>query len=181
MARDRTGIKTLGKNKFLVRVTRKEKRTGLTVNRKQIVDGTPEDAERVREELRAELKSTADKRPRTRLRDYLVSWLERRANNKELRDTTVRKYGYGIQHVIDSRLGDIYMDALTREDVKDFIAARIAAVGIKGGNTVLNELRMLRTVATIFSACGSAASSRCRAYGIGTSSLHTRASGASSS
>lgn len=161
MARDRTGIKSLGNGRFLVRVNRKEARTGLVTNRKQTVRGTADDALRVRDALRAELESTADKRPRTRLRDYLASWLERRASNREIRDTTIRKYGYTITNVLAAPLGDIFVDALTREDVKAYIAARVAAVGIKGGNTVLNELRMLRTVAKDTIAEGYAESDWC--------------------
>ena len=38
-----------------------------------------------------------------------------------------------------------------------------------------------RAAATIVSTCGSAASSRCFGYGIGTSAEHTRATGASMS
>ncbi|MGN6109365.1 MAG: tyrosine-type recombinase/integrase [Kofleriaceae bacterium] len=143
---DDTGIKDLGGGRFQVRVKRLEARTGLVTNRKEIVSGSRADARRVRDRLREELASTVLRRPRTRLGEYAASWLERRVADGEIADTTARKYGYGLSHIIPA-IGDLYLDAITRVDVKSYVADRVAKVGLKGGNTVRAELRLLRTIA----------------------------------
>jgi integrase len=145
-SKTKDGITPLGKGRFQVRVQRIEARTGLLANRKVTVSGTRRDAERARAELIAELESTVAKRPETRLEDYAASWLERRASRGELKDSVVRKYGYSLAH-INPVLGRIFVHALTRSDVEGYIARRKGEVGLKGGNSVLNELRLLRTIA----------------------------------
>ncbi len=134
------GIKPAGKGRWTVRVKRVEKRTGLQVNRKATVTGSKADARRARDELRAELASTQLSRPRTRLKDYAVSWLERRADGG-LKPSVVRKYGNGLGH-INAAIGEIYLDSISPADVAGYLASRTAA-----GNTLLNELRLLRTIA----------------------------------
>lgn len=143
---DDSGIKQTGKNRWTIRVKRVEKRTGRQVNRKATVTGTKADARRVRDELRAELASTALSRPRTRLSEYAASWLERRAANPDMKRSVIRKYGYGLEHILPV-LGDIYLDSISPADVASYVAGRVAEAGLKGGNTVLNELRLLRTIA----------------------------------
>lgn len=143
---DDDGIKPLGKGLWLVRVKRIEAATGRVRNRKATVQGSKADARRKRDELRAELASTQQKRPRTRLSEYAASWLERRAANPDYKRTVIRKYGYGLRHIIPV-LGDLYLDAIAPSDVAEYVAGRVREVGIKGGNTVLNELRLLRTIA----------------------------------
>ncbi len=144
MANDE-GIKQLDKTTWAIRVKRLEKRTGMVINRKATITGTKADARKARDAIRAELASTHLSRPRTRLKDYAVSWLERRGN-AGLKRSVVRKYGYGLKHIIPA-IGNIYLDSISPEDVGGYIAARTAEAGIKGGNTVLNELRLLRTIA----------------------------------
>ncbi len=143
---DDSGIKPAGKNKWSVRVKRVDKRNGMTANRKAMVVGSKVDARRVRDELRADLASTAAKRPRTRLKEYAASWLERRAANPDTKPSVIRKYSYGLQHFIPI-IGDLFLDSISPADVRSYIDARIAAAGERGGNTVLNELRLLRTIA----------------------------------
>jgi len=143
---DDEGIKQIGKNLWAVRVKRISAATGKTVNRKATVGGSKADARRKRDELRAELASTQAARPRTQLRPYATSWLGRRADDPETKATTVRKYGYGLQHILPV-LGDLYLDAIAPADIERYVAIRMRQVGIKGGNTVLNELRLLRTLA----------------------------------
>jgi integrase len=135
------GIKQLTKTTWLVRVKRVEKKTGRMVNRKRTVTGSKADARRVRDELRAELASTQTTRPRTRLREYAASWLERRA--ADLKPSVVRKYGYGIAS-FDPYLGDVYLDSISSADITAYVQARTKDAS---GNTVLNELRLLRTIA----------------------------------
>lgn len=145
MSRDDTGIKPDGKNRWLVRVKRVMARTGLMTNRKATVTGTLRDARRVRDELRRQLESTVESRPRTRLKDYATSWLERRVARGEIRNSVARKYAYSLAKIIPI-LGDLYVDLITRDDVEGYVSLRKAEAGIKGGNTVLNELRLLRTI-----------------------------------
>ncbi|HEY4057076.1 MAG TPA: site-specific integrase [Kofleriaceae bacterium] len=134
------GIKQLTKTTWLVRVKRVEKKTGLERNRKRTVTGTKADARAARDELRDELASTQTSRPRTRLREYAASWLERRA--ADLKPSVIRKYGYGIQ-AFDAQLGDLYLDSISSADVTAYVQERAKT---KSGNTVLNELRLLRTI-----------------------------------
>lgn len=138
------GIKQIGKNLFQVRVRRIEARTGRVRNRKETVRGSRKDAIRVRDQIRTELESTKATRPRTRLRDFALLWLERR--KPSLKPGTFRKYGYQLQHVMP-QVGDLYLDSITPGDIDGYISFRVGQVGVKGGNTVLNELRMLRTMA----------------------------------
>jgi integrase len=135
------GIKQLAPNRFLVRVKRVEKRTGIVRNLKRTVIGTRKEARAARDELRDELASTQTTRPRTRLLDYAVSWLERRADS--LKPSVRRKYAYGIE-AFRPTLGAIYLDSISPEDVAAFVNERVKT---KAGNTVLNELRLLRTIA----------------------------------
>lgn len=139
---DDDGIKQLTKTTWLVRVKRKEKKTGRIRNLKRRVTGTKADARRARDELRAELDSTQTTRPRTRLRDYAVSWLERRAS--DLKPSVVRKYANGIGHFEDTGLADIYLDSISSADVTAHTQARRR---VASGNTVLNELRLIRVIA----------------------------------
>lgn len=136
------GIKQLTKTKFLVRVKRIEKKTGLERNLKRTVTGTKADARRVRDELREELASTSTTRPRTRLRDYALSWLDRRAD--DLKPSVVRKYANGIGHFDDHGMADIFLDSIASSDVAAHLQARLKAAS---GNTVLNELRLIRVIA----------------------------------
>jgi integrase len=138
------GIKQEGKNLWRVRVKQVEKRTGKVVNRKATVTGSKADAVRVRDEIRAELKSTAAARSRTRLHEYGPSWLVIRAAS--LKPSTIRKYKAGLVNVL-AAIGDLYVDSITPADITGYVQARVSVVGLKGGNTVLNELRMLRTMA----------------------------------
>jgi integrase len=136
------GIKQLTKTRWLVRVKRVEKRTGRVVNRKTTVTGTKADARRVRDELRADLASTASTQPRTRLSAFAASWLERRAADPNMKRSVIRKYGYGLGHVLPV-LGEIYLDSISPADVASYVATRTKQAA---GNTVLNELRLLRTI-----------------------------------
>lgn len=136
---DDEGIKQLSKTKWQVRVKRIQKATGREVNRKATVTGTKADARRVRAELRAELASTQATRPRTQLKEYAASWLERRAANPDMKRSVIRKYGYGLSHILPV-LGDFFLDSIGPADVAEYMATR-------GGNTGLNELRLLRTIA----------------------------------
>lgn len=142
MATDDWGIEPDGRNQWRVRVKRIEKRTGRERNRKATVSGSKADARRERERICADLESTVAARPRIRLHAFVASWLELRA--ERLKPSTRRRYAASAQHIIPE-LGDLYLDAIAPSDVAAYVAGRTRAKA--QGNTVLNELRMLRTVA----------------------------------
>ena len=87
----------------------------------------------------ASLESTQEQRPRTKLREFAAAWLERRAPS--LKPGVRRKYSTSLTHILPE-LGELYLDAISPADVERYVATRAAA-----GNTVLNELRLLRTIA----------------------------------
>ncbi|HEY1554842.1 MAG TPA: tyrosine-type recombinase/integrase [Kofleriaceae bacterium] len=119
---------------------RKSARTGRAVNRKALVIGARADALRRRDELRAELANAAAQRERMRLGAFAPAWVARRV----LKGTTRRKYESALSHILPA-LGELYIDAIAPSDVAGYVAARLAAAA--AGNTVLNELRLLRTIA----------------------------------
>lgn len=120
---------------------RVDARTGKVRNHKATVDGTKCDAVRKRDEMRGELAIATATRARLRLRSYAEAWLSRRA--AALKASTIRKYKTALAHVLPA-LGDVFVDSLTPSDVVTYIASRLAAAA---GNTVLNELRVLRVIA----------------------------------
>lgn len=136
------GIKRTGPRTFAVRVYVLDGRTGRRVNRKATVTGSMADARRVRAELLAEAKSTAPARRRLRLSDYAASWLELRA--ERLKPSVAAKYGTSLERHVLPVLGDLYLDTIAPTDVREYVAARLK---VAQGNTVLNELRLLRTIA----------------------------------
>jgi len=138
---DDEGITQIGRNLYTVRVNRREERTGRTRNRKATVEGTRADARRVRNELRDQLASTAARPRRVRLSDYATAWLDRR--RASLKASTHRRYTYALVKILE-RLGEIYVDSLTIDDVAKYMATRRKE---QAGNTVNNELRLMRTIA----------------------------------
>ena len=132
-------IKRIGPNKYQVRVNRVDPKTGHKVNRKETILGSRDDAARAEANLKAEVVTTAVKPSRIRLHAYAASWLERR----ELMDTTRRRYAASLGQILPV-LGDYYLDSLTPELVQDYVARRVKQAE---GYTVLNELRLLRTIA----------------------------------
>lgn len=140
---DDEGIKQIGRNTHQVRVKRIDQRTGRQVNRKATVTGTKADAIRVRNQIRDELASTASKRPRIRLSEFAASWIEQR-QRAGLKASTLRRYGFSLEWIVPA-LGDLYLDAISPADVREYIATRMKNKA--AGNTVLNELRCLRTMA----------------------------------
>lgn len=139
MKRD-AGVRPLGRNCWLVRVERRNERTGKTCNRKSTVHGSRADAIAKRDQLRAEL-AAAGKRERVRLLDFATRWLERRT----IKDSTRRKYSYALHHLSTHPLSTYYVDAIVPSDVAAYVHERLGEG--YAGNTVLNELRFLRVVA----------------------------------
>lgn len=141
---DDVGIRELGAGRWEVRVPRVDTHTGKRVNRKATVRGTRADALRERDRIRVELTATSgSKRERMKLGVFAEAWLRRRG--ARLKPAIVRKYGYSLRHIC-SALGALWLDAIAPSHVDEYISARVAAGA--AGNTVLNELRVLRTIAS---------------------------------
>ena len=133
-------IKSAGKGKWAVRVARVNQRTGRRENRKATVVGSKAEAERVERELESELEAGVVRPRRVQLRAFAIEWLESRASG--LKPSVRAKYATSLDLHILPVLGDLYLDAIRPSDVTSYLSARRAA-----GNTVLNELRLLRVIA----------------------------------
>lgn len=133
------GIKLLSPGRYQIRVSRVDPKTGRKVNRKLTLDGTKSDAITAHANLRAEVLSTAVAPQRIQLHKYALSWLGKR----DIRDTTRRRYAVSLTNVLPV-LGDYYLDSLTPEIIQDYVNDRMRTAE---GYTVLNELRLLRTMA----------------------------------
>lgn len=139
MTRRNKGIKRLGPNRYQLRINRLDPKTGRKVNRKLIIEGTLDDAEKAYADLRAKVLATREKPQRVRLAVYARSWLERRV----VKDSTRRSYGYALLNILEV-LGDYYIDSLTPAMVQQYITG---ALQKRGWQTVRFELRVLRTIA----------------------------------
>lgn len=133
------GIKKLAPGRYQVRVNRRDPKTGRKVNRACTVTGTRRDAEVVLANLRDEVLSTVARPQRLQLASYAAQWMARR----QLKATTRRRYEAALKHITPA-LGHYYVDSLTPELVQDYVNRRLRDAE---GNTVLNELRLLRTMA----------------------------------
>lgn len=133
------GIKKLAPGRYQVRVNRLDPKTGRKVNRAATVNGTHEDAKTVLANLRGEVLSTVARPQRLQLAAYAAQWLAKRV----LRDTTRRRYQVSLDNILPA-LGHYYVDSLTPELVQDYVNQRLKSAE---GYTVLNELRLLRTMA----------------------------------
>jgi integrase len=141
------GIRSLGGNRFAVRVARVDARTGHLRNRKVTVSGTRAQARAARDRFRDELSSSCGQRPRTRLADFGRDWVDRREKNLEIQAPSARRYRFALRHIAAAAIGELFVDAITRADVAAYVAGRVAAVGQKGGESVRTELRLLRALA----------------------------------
>lgn len=136
------GVRAIARGTWSVRVKRIDARTGRVRNRKATVVGSKADAVRKRDEIRGELALATATRARLQLRSYAEAWLERRRHR--LKRSTFRKYGFAIKHVI-AKLGDHFVDSLVPSEIIGYVDSRLADGA--AGNTVLNELRVLRVIA----------------------------------
>lgn len=139
------GIEKLGPRLFRVRVQGRDRRTGAKVSRQETVEGPRSLARKRRDALRAAVREEGRKSKRVKLAAYASSWLAVRKGN--LKPSVALKYATSLDLHILPRLGEMYLDALVSADVQGYVNERVAKVGVKGGNTVLNELRLLRTIA----------------------------------
>jgi integrase len=136
------GIRQLERGRWLVRVRRVDSRTRKVVNRKATIAGTKADALHARDRIRAELASSSSRPLRKTLAEFAAEWLARR--RVQLKGSVARKYEFSLRHV-RAALGALWLDAIAPSHIEEYVARRTRAGA--AGNTVLNELRMLRTIA----------------------------------
>jgi integrase len=136
------GIKKIGRNKWQVRVSRIDEKTGQKLDVKRLIDGTREAAERAREALLAEFRAGGS-RQRQRLADYARSWLD--ARRRTLKPSVAKKYATSLDLHILPALGQFFVDALEPGEVQRYVTDRLDAGA--AANTVNNELRLMRTMA----------------------------------
>jgi integrase len=150
-------IKPAGKGKWLVRVARTNKRTGRRENRKETVFGTKALAQAVERELEQQLAAGVSRPRRIQLRAFANEWLASRVD--QLKPSVRMKYATSLDLHILPALGDFYLDAIRPSDVRSYVSERLRAKA--AGNTVLNELRLMRTIARDSVAEGLAAAYWC--------------------
>jgi hypothetical protein len=143
-------IKKLPDGRWHVRVQATDQRTGRTINRKGTA-ATRREGEELERQFRAEA-AAGGRRQRQQLSTYAKSWAA--ARRDALKPSVRAKYGNALALHILPALGDFYLDAITPGDVQQYVADRVAAGA--AGNTVLNELKLLRTIAADSVADGAA-------------------------
>ncbi len=135
------GIRQLRKGIYLVRVTRKDPRTGKKKDHEKTVTGTLEEAAAARVALVAALESDQPSASaRVHLADYARSWLSSRLHM--LKASTRDRYARELDTMIDD-LGDYYLDALRAEDIQRWMGQQAKT---KAPSTVNSVLRVMRVM-----------------------------------
>lgn len=135
-------IKREGPRRYLVRVQFRDPKTKRKRSLEARVEGTRQDAEKEYQRL-LDARSEGGRRQSQTLRAFAKSWLRSRAPS--LKPSVAAKYANSLDRHIAPALGDYLLDMITPSDVQGYINARVAADA--SGNTVLNELRLIRTIA----------------------------------
>lgn len=135
-------IKQLGPRRWQVRIQFRDKRTGGKCSLERTVEGSKREALRVEAELR-DVVVSGSRRQRVRLSTFAASWLQARV--RTVKPSVSTRYAMSLQHHIIPALGGLYLDRISPSDVQRYVSDRIEAGA--AGYTVLNELRVLRTMA----------------------------------
>ncbi len=135
------GIYVLKKNKYLMRVKRKDPRTGKPREVQRTINGTIDDALAARLGIVAEIEDGQIAVERQTVQDYATAWFER--NEKRWAYSTRLRHAEHLDLLIDD-LGDLYLDCLLPRDVRDFLK-RLAEDGYKA-HSINGALRVARTM-----------------------------------
>lgn len=135
-------VEQVGIRKWRVRVQYRDPRTGRSRSFERTVEGARRDALGVESQLRAQAKRGAERKQRLKLSAYASSWIASRVG--AVRPSVAKKYATSLDLHVLPALGDYYLDALTPADVQTYVVERSKRAA---GNTVLNELRLIRTTA----------------------------------
>jgi integrase len=136
-------IEEIGPRTFRVRAQWRDPKTGRKRSATGIHEGDRRGAKALLSKLRSDGRSASDKAKRQRLDQYAKSWMRSRV--LRIKPSTATRYASALDKHILPALGDYWLDKLDRDDVQAYVNARTEA-GAEGG-TVLNELRVLRTMA----------------------------------
>jgi hypothetical protein len=112
------GISELAQGLYLIRVQEVHPRTGKMIDvRKRVPCETIEQAVQAQALLRTEILGDGDgaRGRRIRLGDYARSWLTGRLPT--LKPSTATRYADTLERIILPALGDLYLDALSPEDL----------------------------------------------------------------
>ena len=141
MAHDNTGIKKLSKDRWEVRVSIVDPKTGRPKWRRRRITGTQKDARALRDEVRVEARrGEAGTAPsRMRVGDFVESWIKSKA--MRVRPSTATNYANTLAHALPA-LGDFYVDSLEVDDVETWYESEVKAV--KKTVTANNRLRVFR-------------------------------------
>lgn len=126
---------------WVARVQWRDPKTGKKRSLERLC-ATKADARRAESELEQKAGG-GGKRTQQTLRDYSRSWIAARA--PRLKPSVSRKYATSLGLHILPVLGDYRLEKLEPSDVRAYVQKRTDAGA--AGNTVLNELRLLRTIA----------------------------------
>lgn len=133
------GIRSLGEDRFHVRRTWVDPRTGRTIERQATVIGTLEDALRKWADLRgAEPNTSAPRRPR--LRDFAREWLD--DHRAQIEESTYDRYNNDLAN-INARFGDWWVDALDHKALRKWqadMSAMYANATVNGWHRTLRVL-----------------------------------------
>lgn len=143
-------IKKVGPQKFVLRVQWRDPKTGRKRSAEETFLGGERAAKSRHAELAQEAKQRGERKERQRLVDYATSWLTSRASR--LKPSVSVRYAAALEGHILPALGDYFLDMLDRNDIQQYVAHRTRAGA--AGNTVMNELRLLRAMAREASADG---------------------------
>jgi len=144
-------IKKLADGRYQVREVVRDPKTGRRVNRKATV-ATRREAQDLARQFR-DGSASGGRRPRVTLQAYVTSWARARAGT--LKPSVRRRYRQALELHILPALGELYIDKITPADVQKYVTDRVAEGA--AGNTVLNELRLIRTISRDSVADGMAA------------------------
>lgn len=136
-------LKQLGPRRWLARIQYRDPRTKRKRSLERIVEGSEREAKRVHAALELEASRAAEPRSRERLAAYAKSWIASRLPH--LKPSVADKYANSLDRHILPVLGDLFVDVITPNDVQGYVNDRVE--GGAAGHTVLNELRLLRTIA----------------------------------
>jgi len=119
------GITEIGRGKFRIRVRGVDPATGKLKEVDRIVENiTVKEAIRLKEEWRAELRAgkAQGRGQRVTVEDFATSWLSMKL--PRLKPATADRYASALDLHINPCFGAIYLDALSRADIDEWIAER---------------------------------------------------------
>lgn len=136
------GIKSLGKDRYMIRVQKIDPKTGNMIDvRRRVECASLTEAAAEKARLQGEVERGVQPSQRNRLKDYATSWLTGRLPT--LKPSTRARYARDLDVHILPALGDFYLDALAPEDVLAWFKGLTEKFA---GATANGCLRLLKTV-----------------------------------